>query len=61
LSDLSPADFNLGNNLRDIVYWKNVNTRDELQHFIEKAVAKIGDINGISCRVSRITGDTRLS
>jgi hypothetical protein len=50
----------LGNNLRDIVYWKNVNTRDELQRLIEEAMAKIGYMTGISCRVSGITGDTRL-
>jgi len=38
--------------MRDIVYWKNVNRREELQRCVEEAVTKIGNMTGISCKVS---------
>jgi hypothetical protein len=50
----------LGNNLKDIVYWKNVNMREEFQRLIEEDVAKIRHMTGISLGVSGIPGVTRL-
>jgi hypothetical protein len=50
----------LGINLKDIVYWKNVNTLEEFKLLIEEDVAKIRHMIGISFEVSGIPGVTRL-